>query len=195
MDQADSVLVMQVQDGDAEAFETLVAKYANLVRSIAYNILGDMDLATDIAQEAFLKVYRKLETLQDPGKFKGWVASITRTTCIDYVRRQRLKTVSLQQVQDAGFEPQITQPGGGNPHVTAEFEELREKVLRAVRNLPKIYQEIIMLRHLRKMSYKEMGSHLGLPQATIESRLYRARLMLKDALKDLYPDQEMINGL
>jgi len=63
---------------------------------------------------------------------------------------------------------------------------MREKILSTVAQLPKIYQQIILLRHLRRMTYREMSDFLGLPVATIESRLYRARLMLKEKLQDLY---------
>ena len=69
---------------------------------------------------------------------------------------------------------------------STEVEEMREKVLTVVNGLPRIYQQIILLRHLRRMTYKEMSDFLGLPVATIESRLYRARLMLKEQLMDLY---------
>ena len=84
---------------------------------------------------------------------------------------------SVFEVRDDGFLYVLNEHPG---------EELREKVLHVVNALPKIYQQIILLRHLRKMTYREMGDFLGLPVATIESRLYRARLMLKDKLMDLY---------
>ena len=122
----------------------------------------------------------------DPRRFKGWLCSIVRTTCVDWLRKERVKPTSLEKITDEGLEPEGEFLGTVFKQTSTELEELREKVLHVVNALPKIYQQIILLRHLRKMTYREMGDFLGLPVATIESRLYRARLMLKDKLMDLY---------
>lgn len=184
--QQDGALIQRAQGGDMSAFEALIAKYSNLVGSIAYNIIGDVHVAGDITQETFLKVYRHLPDLEDPRKFKGWLCSIVRTTCVDYLRRERLKPASLEKISEEGLEPEGQIVGGLLRQTSTELEELREKILSIVNSLPRIYQQIILLRHLRRMTYREMSDFLGLPIATIESRLYRARLMLKDRLTDLY---------
>ncbi|MBI2900973.1 MAG: sigma-70 family RNA polymerase sigma factor [Planctomycetes bacterium] len=182
----DGALIARWRDGDMEAFKALIAKYSNLVASIAYNILGDAHVAGDVTQETFLKVYRHLEHLEDPRKFKGWLCSIVRTTCVDHLRKERIHPASLEHIAEEGIEPEGEVIGGGLRQTSTELEELREKILSTVGRLPRIYQQIILLRHLRRMSYREMGDFLGLPVATIESRLYRARLMLKEKLQDLY---------
>mgnify|MGYP001595050715 CR=1 FL=1 len=182
----DAALIGRSLAGETEAFEQLMAKYANLVGSIAYNIVGDVHVASDITQETFLKVFRNLPRLDDPRRFKGWLCSIVRTTCVDWLRKERVKPASLEKIADDGLEPEGEFLGTVFKQTSTELEELREKVLHVVNALPKIYQQIILLRHLRKMTYREMSDFLGLPIATIESRLYRARLMLKDKLMDLY---------
>jgi RNA polymerase sigma-70 factor (ECF subfamily) len=182
----DGVLIARVCAGEKEAFGNLMAKYANLVGSIAYNIIGDVHVAGDITQETFLKVYRNLQHLEDPRRFKGWLCSIVRTTCVDWLRKERVKPASLEKIAEDGLEPEGEFLGTVFKQTSTELEELREKVLYVVNGLPKIYQQIILLRHLRKLTYREMSDFLGLPIATIESRLYRARLMLKDKLMDLY---------
>ena len=182
----DAALITRSRNGETEAFEQLMAKYANLVGSIAYNIVGDVHVAGDITQDTFLKVFRNLANLEDPRRFKGWLCSIVRTTCVDWLRKERVKPTSLEKITDEGLEPEGEFIGTVFKQTSTELEELREKVLHVVNALPKIYQQIILLRHLRKMTYREMGDFLGLPVATIESRLYRARLMLKDKLMDLY---------
>jgi len=182
----DAAIIERSRRGETEAFETLMAKYANLVGSIAYNIVGDVHVAGDITQDTFLKVYKNLHNLEDPRRFKGWLCSIVRTTCVDYLRKERIKPASLEKIAEDGVEPQGEFLGAVFKQTSTELEELREKILHIVNGLPKIYQQIILLRHLRKMTYREMSDFLGLPIATIESRLYRARLMLKDKLMDLY---------
>jgi RNA polymerase sigma-70 factor (ECF subfamily) len=182
----DAALILRSRAGETQAFESLMAKYANLVGSIAFNIIGDVHVAGDITQETFLKVYRNLGNLEDPRRFKGWLCSIVRTTCVDWLRKERLKPASLEKIAEDGLEPEGEFLGSVFKQTSTELEELREKILYIVNGLPKIYQQIILLRHLRKMTYREMSDFLGLPIATIESRLYRARLMLKDKLMDLY---------
>ncbi len=182
----DAALIVRSRSGDTAAFESLMAKYANLVGSIAYNIIGDVHVAGDITQDSFLKVYRNLANLEDPRRFKGWLCSIVRTTCVDWLRKERLKPASLEKIAEDGLEPEGEFLGSVFKQTSTELEELREKILHIVNGLPKIYQQIILLRHLRKMTYREMSDFLGLPIATIESRLYRARLMLKEKLMDLY---------
>lgn len=182
----DASLILRSRAGEMEAFEALMAKYANLVGSIAFNIIGDVHVAGDITQDTFLKVYRNLGNLEDPRRFKGWLCSIVRTTCVDWLRKERVKPCSLEKIAEDGVEPEGQFLGGVFKQTSTELEELREKVLHVVNALPRIYQQIILLRHLRKMTYREMSDFLGLPIATIESRLYRARLMLKDKLMDLY---------
>ena len=101
-------------------------------------------------------------------------------------RKERIKPASLEKIAEDGVEPQGEFLGAVFKQTSTELEELREKILYIVNALPRIYQQIILLRHLRKMTYREMSDFLGLPIATIESRLYRARLMLKEKLMDLY---------
>jgi RNA polymerase sigma-70 factor (ECF subfamily) len=182
----DVSLIEKIKQGDLAAYEALVKKYSNLVGSIAYNIIGDVHVAGDITQETFLKVYRHLPELEEVKRFKGWLCSIVRTTCVDYLRKERIKPASLDKISEDGVEPEGEVIASAIRPVSQELEELREKILSVVNDLPRIYQQIILLRHLRRMTYREMGDYLGLPIATIESRLYRARLMLKEKLQDLY---------
>jgi RNA polymerase sigma-70 factor (ECF subfamily) len=182
----DTDLIESARRGDMRAFERLMNKYTPFAGSVAYNIVGDTHIACDIVQESFLKVYRGLPHLTNPRKFKGWLSSIVRTTCIDWLRKEKIKFTSLEKITDESAEPTGKPIASGIKEINPEVEELREKVLHALSSLPRIYQDVIMLRHLRRYTYKEMSEFLGIPIATIESRLYRARLMLKEILKDLY---------
>lgn len=182
----DATLVTRARTGHSEAFETLMSKYSNLVASIAYNIVRDVHVAGDLTQDTFLKAFKNLDRLDDPRRFKGWLCCIVRTTCVDWLRRERIKPASLEKIAEDGVEPVGELLGSAWGRTSTELEELREKILAIVGALPKIYQQIILLRHLRKMTYREMSDFLGLPAATIESRLYRARIMLKHKLQDLY---------
>src|SRR5258706_12267129 len=101
----DASLILRSRTGETGAFEQLMAKYANLVGSIAYNIVGDVHVAGDITQDTFLKVFRNLANLEDPRRFKGWLCSIVRTTCVDYLRKERVRPTSLGKITEEGVEP------------------------------------------------------------------------------------------
>ena len=125
----DAALITRSRNGETEAFEQLMAKYANLVGSIAYNIVGDVHVAGDITQDTFLKVFRNLGNLEDPRRFKGWLCSIVRTTCVDWLRKERVKPTSLEKITDEGLEPEGEFLGTVFKQTSTELEELREKVL------------------------------------------------------------------
>src|SRR3989304_116173 len=128
-----------------------------LVGSIAYNIVGDMHMAADLTQETFIKVHRGLKELEEPRKFKGWLCSIVRSTCVDWMRKEKVRPTSLDRLSADGVDPAGKVGGGVIRETTTEAEELREKILHVINALPRIYQEIVLLRHLRKMSYREIS--------------------------------------
>lgn len=177
----DATLVGRSRSGDPKAFEALVHRHSSLVGGIAYQVLGDSEAAADVAQETFLKVHRRLATLEDPARFRAWICGIARTTAIDWMRKNS-RTRSLEALEETGHEPAAPAPKEGS----LEQEELYAKVLRVVNGLPKVYREVMILRHMKKMSYAEIAKSLGTVEATVESRLYRAKLMLKESLSEFY---------
>lgn len=185
-DDRDALLIDRIRQGNDEAaFRQIVSKYTNLVGSIAYGIVSDVHTVGDIIQETFLKVYRNIHALDDTRKFKAWMCSIVRTTCIDHLRKEKVKPASLEKIAEDGLEPEERIVGGAVEGPSLEGQEMRERVLQAIRELPPGYREIILMRHLRRMNYSEIGKALGVRQPTIESRLYRARLLLKEKLTAL----------
>ncbi len=181
--ESDTALVERGISGDPNAFEEIVRRHAAFVGGIAYNILGDVEKSRDVVQETFLKVFRSLPTLRDPAKFRSWLAWIARTTCVDILRKEHVRPVSLVGVAEKNLEPACPE---GAPTASLEKEELYEKVLAVLNSLPRIYRDIIMMRHLHRKSYKSIAQELGISDATVESRLYRAKLLLKEKMKDLY---------
>lgn len=177
----DGELVARCRIGRRDAFETLVRRHSALVGSIAYNISHDLEAARDITQDVFLKVHRRLESLTDPAKLRPWLCGIARTTSVDWLRRERTRPQSLDAMREAGLEVERDERRADETSGAAG-EERYEQVLMAIRSLPEIYQEVMLLKHLRSFSYQQIGDFLHLPLATVESRLYRAKLLLKERL-------------
>jgi RNA polymerase sigma-70 factor (ECF subfamily) len=180
----DRELVEQVLSGDREAFGKLVRKYNRMAGAISYGICGDFNAADDIVQEAFLKAYRCLGALKDPGRFKLWFAGIVRTKAIDFVR-QRKSFWSIPSNVSGGshFEGEPY-----NSEVAEDLfmrEEFRSKILEAIRGLPEEDRLVITLKHMEGLSYKEIAEITESTESAVESRLFRARAALRKKLDHL----------
>ncbi len=175
----DAELVRRFQRGDASAFDALVERYVRLAGAIAYSVVGDYEQAADVVQDAFLKVHGSLGTLREPDKLRGWLYGVVRSCALDAVRRRRRGPGALSAVDGAGelIPADVPAPSAG-----AERGELRAGVLAAVRELPEQYREVVLMKYVDDRSYREISETLGISIETIESRLFRARKLLKDKL-------------
>jgi RNA polymerase sigma-70 factor (ECF subfamily) len=175
----------RVLAGEKGAFDGLVRKYNRMAGAIAYGIVGDFVAAEDIVQEAFFKAYQSLDTLREMDKFKLWLAGIVRSRAIDWLRhRKGTWALPFSQAFPNGVD-EASGPGprpvGSSPPVEerAEQEELREKVLEAIRSLPEEYRLVVSLKHMEGLSYREIAELTGSTVSAVESRLFRARHLLK----------------
>lgn len=163
--------------GDHEAFARLVDTYKTPVYSIAYRMLRNTAEAEDAAQEIFLRAYTKLATYDRQRKFSTWLLSIASNYCIDVLRRRRATLVELDEV---AFALPSEAPG---PERSALNREQREAVVRAINRLPDTYRLITVLRYYHDLSYEEIEQITGLTEATVKTRLFRARRQLEDLLE------------
>jgi RNA polymerase sigma-70 factor (ECF subfamily) len=175
--------VQRILAGESELFESLVRKYNRMAGAIAFGIVGDFHAAEDIVQEAFLKAFRVLHTLRDPGKFKPWFARLVRSKSLDALRR-RPSHKPLEVSTEAGDRLQRGEAPRYGP--TAEDDHLREesrrKVLEAVESLSREDRVVLVLKHMEGLSYKEIAEITGSTLSAIESRLFRARQALRKKL-------------
>jgi RNA polymerase sigma-70 factor (ECF subfamily) len=165
------------QRGDHEAFARLVEAYKLPVYNIAYRMLGNAAEAEDVAQEVFLRAYLKLATYDRERKFSTWLLSIASNYCIDVLRRRRAQLVTLD---DAEFAIPSREPG---PEERAVEGEQREAVARAIAALAPAYRLPAVLRYYYDLPYEEIEQITGLSEATVKTRLHRARRMIKDFLE------------
>jgi RNA polymerase sigma-70 factor (ECF subfamily) len=174
-------LVADAQRGDRGAAERLIREHEGWVRSAIYAVTGRADLVDDIAQLVWTRVWRRLSTLENPRQLRTWLYSIAHNTALDArlaVRRRQARTAGLDTVAGASDGKQ------SGPLRVLTGGELQHTLLEAVRELPAIYREPFVLRHLEDWSYAEIGQVLDLPVDTVETRLTRARRMLRETLRD-----------
>lgn len=173
-------LVHRVQSGEAEAFEELVRAHEKTVYNLALRLVGNPQDAEDMAQEAFLKVYRSLPEFRGESKFSVWLYRIVSNVCLDHLRRQgRRPASSLTTEDEDGEKQQWDVPDESqSPERLLEQKLTREAVQRGLETLPEDQRQILLLREIRGMSYEEIGQTLDLEPGTVKSRIFRARKKL-----------------
>ncbi|MDY6893074.1 MAG: sigma-70 family RNA polymerase sigma factor [Chloroflexota bacterium] len=171
----DEELIASSQTGDKGAFGELVRRYRGRVQATACRFCGDPQLAEDIAQETFIKIWRNLFRFRT-GSFKSWVYRITVNTAIDHARRTR-PTVAIEDIPLAA--------PGDNPEAAALHTERAQVIRQAVLSLPPHSRAALILREYEDLSYKEIAAVLNIPLGTVMSRLNYARNRLRADLAPL----------
>jgi RNA polymerase sigma-70 factor (ECF subfamily) len=178
------------QNDKRRAYEQLVARHGRFAGAVAYGVTGDFHASRDVVQEAFLKVYTGLGSLKEHDKFKGWLRNVVRTTALDWRRRNKKGLKSLDAID--------LEADGDADHPTTEQaieqvddqEDLRRRVREEIERLPESHREVVALKYLDGKSYEEISALTGLSQATIESRLFRARQKLKNKFERVLGTRE-----
>lgn len=172
---SDGELVLLTLDGRQDAFGMIVNRYRSRSVRVAAAMVGDLELARDLTQDAFFKAYRALNTFDIKSPFLPWFYRILKNTCRDQLRRKgRLRRVmekiKYSIVDRADMRDEISQ------------SDTVRLVRTAVKMLGEREQEIIELRHFSGMSYDEIAELLNIPRGTVMSRLHYARKALHDIL-------------
>ena len=176
MKKTDSELVRSCLTGNNDAFAELVSRYKRLIYSVAYKFTKENEEADDMAQEAFIKIYRSLSRYNDKYTFSTWCVKVATNVCLDHVRRKKLNCVSLEEIEN------FTVTDTDSPEEHYLRKEKRQVLQDAIDSLPEIYREPIVMFHQKGMSYKEIAEDLGKPMSIIKNRIFRARHALRENL-------------
>lgn len=186
----DLTLVQRVQQGDQRAFKQLVERYQRKIYAVALGMLKDKEDARDVAQEAFVKVYRSMQHFKGDASFYTWLYRITVNICIDHLRRKgSAKGDEAVEFDEAvamdTSEANLGALGsklGTNPQKSALRKELAEKIAGAFEQIPEAHRQILLLREVEGMSYEDLARVLKIPKGTVMSRLFHARLKMQKIL-------------
>lgn len=176
-------LVRLSLEGDEEAFGLLVKKYHRKVLNLAFGFTRDRETADDLAQEAFIKAYFNLPKFEFKAEFGTWLYRISINTIKDYLRKkERMSKVSIQDIE----ERLISQPNELRQRERETWEENRRRLIhQSIRTLPEKYRIIITLRDVYGLSYENISQILKISSGTVDSRLHRARRMLRKKMEPL----------
>ncbi|CAM3376930.1 sigma-70 family RNA polymerase sigma factor [Marinicrinis lubricantis] len=170
-------LVRKSSYGDQGAFTKLVRAYSNVIYGIAFSEVNDFHLAQDIAQEAFVKAWYKLDQLADTSKFGAWLIHITRNLCKDHFRKKKLHE---QPLQEAEFIPDAVTL---DDRMKLQFDI--QEVWRAFDVLDEKYRTPTLMYYIGGYKAKEISLLLDVPLRTTETRIRRAKTLLKQELIEL----------
>jgi RNA polymerase sigma-70 factor (ECF subfamily) len=178
--ETDEEVVVRVLAGDRNAFEILVQRHHRAIYHYIYRMVGQADLAADLAQEVFLKVFTALESFDPTYRFTTWLYRIASNRVIDHVRRRRMILVPLEP--QAGDERGVLREVAANqrdPEGNLMDRESAREVAGAIADLPGEYRDLIVLRHFQHRSYEEIAQIKSRPLGTVKNRLFRAREALR----------------
>lgn len=177
-------LIQAARSGDQKAFAALVEANQAMVYSLAYRMTGNSEDAADLAQEAFLNAWRGLARFQGQASFSTWLYRLTSNACIDFLRREKRRStlsLTLEADEEESRQTEVSDERW-SPEALLDRQESLQAVRRALTQLSDEHREVLLLRELEGLSYREIAQALGLEEGTVKSRIARARLALRDFL-------------
>lgn len=174
--------------GGELAFRELLSRYERPVFSLIYRMVRDRTLAEDLAQEAFIRAFNAIGSYKTSYKFSNWILKIANNHTIDYLRKRKLDTVSIDGSPHATTADQVSQTQvviesrDENPEEYVEHRELGGQIEDAIGGLREEYRTVIVLRHVEGYAYDEIADIMDLPLGTVKTYLHRARGELRKSL-------------
>lgn len=176
----DAELIQATLDGDSSAFGQLVRRYQDRLYHTTASLIGSTEDARDVVQDTFVQAFIKLETFKHKSAFYTWLYRIAMNLAASRARRRRPRA-SVDEIRErVGNEPI---DGSAGPRERAEQVERVEQVRAALSCLSDEHREVLVLREIEGFHYEAIAEILELPVGTVRSRLFRARMQLRETLK------------
>ncbi len=193
-DISDHDLVTRVRSGDDAAFEQLYRRYHRRIASYIQGMVHDHARAEDIAQDVFMSALRRMRETDRPIAFKPWVYEIAKTACIDQIRRsKRAEEVSMDADEGLGSADYGRLVSATpTPDVAVDHKQQLDHLCGAFGGLSETHHEILVMRELEGLSYREIGERLGMTRPAVESTLFRARRRLTEEYEDLVTGERCV---
>lgn len=182
----ETTIIDAARSGNVDAFNELIHLHQDFLFRVALRIHGDEDSAADALQETMISAFRKLNTFRG-GSLKHWLARIIVNVCYDelrHERRQRVIPLAKRSANDEEMEPGfwMADPKAG-PEEICESHELDHAISICLQSLTLVYRTALVLVDIEDYSYEEAAEIMGIPVNTVKSRLARARMKMRKALK------------
>ncbi len=183
----DAALMLRVKQGDSAAFAELVDKYKQPVLNLAWRMLRDQTEAEDLAQNVFVQVHKSAHRYEVSSKFSTWLFTIARNLCLNEIRRRSRHPAESLDAPHPEHEGQplrqFEDTRGSSPREGMLQNELEQKILEAMADLPENQRAAILLCRQQELSYEDIARVLDCSLSATKSLIHRARETLKQQLK------------
>jgi RNA polymerase sigma-70 factor (ECF subfamily) len=180
----DQQLIQQCLSGNTEAFGELVIRYQDRLYNSLMLMVGSPEDARDLAQEAFVHAFRKLDSFRGDAAFYTWLFRIAVNAAISFRRRAaRQKSASIDVLKEAAGAEPLDRHDDASPSSQIETQETQQVVRQALGELSEEFRTALVLTEIEGMSYEEAAAAVGCPIGTIRSRIHRARNELREKLR------------
>jgi len=186
----DYKLIDDIREGDPRArdnaYKRLLSKYRNQIYSLILKIVHNSEEVEDLVQESFSKAFNSIANFNKEYAFSTWLYRIATNSSIDYLRKRRLKTFSIDNpIKSKDDEYYVEIPDSREEPGKNVMQSQRDQLVRdAIAQLPSKYRVVIEMRHLQELAYEEIAEELGLPLGTVKAHIFRAREMLYKMLRE-----------
>jgi len=182
--ESDELIIHKIIAGDTGSFGQLVDRYQHQIYNLALRMVNHTEDARDITQETFIKAFRSLPDFKFQSGFRSWIHRIAANTCLDHLRR-RSRDSAFKAERPPDFAGDLVEnlpaPEPG-PEERLIRSERQSAVKKALEMLPEAYRLPLVMQHYQGLSYREIAGALEMPEKTVATRLYRAKMMLREWL-------------
>lgn len=178
---SDTELVALAIGGDLRAFERIMRRHNRLLFRTARSILKNDEDAEDTLQEAYLRAWRSLDRFRAEARLSTWLVRIVVNEALGRLRRPGAQVIALDAAMDS-LEPQMQARDADQPDAEAMRTQMRQLIEARIDQLPDAFRTVFMLRAVEEMSVEEVAAALGIPEATVRTRFFRARSQLREGL-------------
>jgi RNA polymerase sigma-70 factor (ECF subfamily) len=179
--------IERAKQGDEAAFEVLYSLHKRRVYSLCLRMVSNPAQAEDLAQEAFLQLFRKVGTFRGESAFSTWLHRMTVNVVLMHLRKKSLPAVSLEETIETDDETQKKEPGAEDVKLTGSIDRLQ--LQRAIERLPPGYRTIFVLHDVEGFEHNEIAQMVGCSIGNSKSQLHKARLKLRDYLKSMRAEE------
>ena len=185
----DEELMQYFQAGTEDAFDVLVDRYSERLMHYLYGFLGDKKRCEDLLQDTYIRVHRNRHAYVRIAKFSTWLYTIAGNLArSEYRKQKRHRTYSIHSKNRDNEEYEMVIPDETfSPDKFTESALQDKRIQDAISELAPHFREVVTLRDLQQLSYKEIAAITGLPMGTVKSRINRGRRQLRILLSDIYP--------
>jgi RNA polymerase sigma-70 factor (ECF subfamily) len=186
--QNEEELIISAKEGNVDSFNKLIYKYNQILYNFSFKICRDEEKAKEAMQDTLINIYKSLKLFDGKSKFSTWLYKIISNNCLMMARSDKIK--KFVSIDDSDYKISVHEIDllqySETPADKMLNDELKSKLDKAIKKLPLKYRLVFLLRDIEELSIEETSKTLKLSILVVKSRLHRARIFLRNQLKDYY---------